>query len=123
MVPESVRGCLREADARGSAFPRDLHSVTVVTLSFLRSRLTGTDFQEFANQGYLYVLDQLLVPEGSQVCLSTKSVKCPNNIGGAPPPLCPTPYAYAETQTRPLIYIHVQRPRSSLKVYAHSCKA
>lgn len=60
MVPESVRGCLREADARGPAFPRDLHSVTAVTLSFVRSRLTSTAFPELANQGFLYVLGLLL---------------------------------------------------------------
>lgn len=61
MVPESVRGCLREADARGPAFPCDLHSVTAVTLSFLRSGLISTAFQEFANQGYLNVLGLLLL--------------------------------------------------------------
>jgi hypothetical protein len=59
MVPESVRGCLREADARGPAFPRDLHSVTAVTLSFVRSCLTSA-FEELANQGYLHVLGLLL---------------------------------------------------------------
>lgn len=60
MVPESVRGCLREADARGPAFPRDLHSVTAVTLSFVRSSLTSVAFEELANQGYLHVLGLLL---------------------------------------------------------------
>lgn len=60
MVPESVRGCLREADARGPAFPRDLHSVTAVTLSFVRFCLTSTAFEELANQGYLHVLGLLL---------------------------------------------------------------
>lgn len=74
MVPESVRGCLREADARGPAFPRDLHSVTAVTLSFLRPSLTSTTFQELTNQEYLHVLGLLLLPEGPQVCWSTKSV-------------------------------------------------
>lgn len=74
MVPESVRGCLREADARGPAFPRDLHSVTAVTLSFLRPSLTSTTFQELTNQEYLHDLGLLLLPEGPQVCWSTKSV-------------------------------------------------
>lgn len=60
MVLESVRGCLREADARGPAFPRDLHSVTAVTLSFVRLRLTSAAFEELANQGSLHVLGLLL---------------------------------------------------------------
>lgn len=93
MVPQSVRGCLREADARGPAFSRDLHSVTAVTLSFLRPRLTRTTFQELRNQGYLHILGLLLLPEGPLVYWSTKFVSSvPSTLwgGGAVPPLGPT---------------------------------
>lgn len=95
MVPQSVRGCLREADARGPAFSRDLHSVTAVTLSFLRPRLTSTTFQELTNQGYLHILGLLLLPEGPLVYWSTKFVSSvPSTLwgGGAVPPLGPTPH-------------------------------
>lgn len=52
MVRESMRGCPSEADARGPAFPHDLHSVTAVTLSVLRSGpidsvFTGLEIQDF----------------------------------------------------------------------------
>lgn len=44
MVRESVRGCPREADAQGPAFPHDLHSVTAVTLSVLHSGPINSTF-------------------------------------------------------------------------------
>lgn len=46
MVRESVHGSPREADARGPALPRDLHSVTAVTLSFLRPGPIGPTFRD-----------------------------------------------------------------------------
>lgn len=56
LVGESVRGCRREADARGPAFPRDLHSVTAVTLSLLGRLPAGSAFPELEIQGFLNVL-------------------------------------------------------------------
>lgn len=115
MVPQSVRGCLREADARGPAFSRDLHSVTAVTLSFLRPRLTRTTFQELRNQGYLHILGLLLLPEGPLVYWSTKFVSSvPSTLwgGGAVPPLGPTLILCICRLKAPpliLIYIHVHR--------------
>lgn len=72
MVSESVRGCPREADARGPAFPRDLHSVTAVTLSVLRPGRFGSAFPGLEIQDFLHVLG-LLLPISSFVGRDTGS--------------------------------------------------
>lgn len=68
MVRESMRGCSCEAEARGPAFPCDLHSVTAVTLSVLRPGPIGSAFQGLEIQDFLYVLCLLLSPQVRQLC-------------------------------------------------------
>lgn len=80
MVRESMRGCPLEADARGPAFPYDLHSVTAVTLSVLRSGPTGSAFPGLEIQDLFHVLGQLLPLRVQQLC---------GNMGCAVPvPIC-----------------------------------
>lgn len=68
MVRESMRGCPREADARGPAFPCDLHSVTAVTLSVLGSGPVGSAFPGLEIQDFLHALGLLLPLRVQQLC-------------------------------------------------------
>lgn len=68
MVCESVRGCPREADARGPAFPHDLHSVTAVTLSVLHSGPIDSVFPGLEIQDFFHVLGLLLPSRVVQLC-------------------------------------------------------
>lgn len=68
MIHESVRGCPLEADADGPAFPHDLHSVTAVTLSVLRSGPIDSAFPGLEIQELLHVLGLLLPSMVPQIC-------------------------------------------------------
>lgn len=62
-----MRGCLREAGARGPAFPHDLHSVTAVTLSVLCPGHISSAFPGLAIQDFLHVVGLLLPSRVPQV--------------------------------------------------------
>lgn len=68
MVRESVRSCPREADARGPAFPHDLHSVTAVTLSVLHSGPIDSVFPGLEIQDFFHILGLLLPSRVAQLC-------------------------------------------------------
>lgn len=118
--PESVRGCLREADTRGPALPRDLHSVTAVTLSFLYPDLMRPAFQGLKGSGLLASVDLLLLSGALQFFgtaepltqLSRKLYFGMRREGSGLHPLLElgsTPYAYADTPASPPIppsYFH-----------------
>lgn len=119
MVSESVRGCPREADARGPAFPRDLHSVTAVTLSVLRPGRFGSAFPGLEIQDFLHVLGLLLPPRIQQLCgegywvcgpsaptmfswgkgRKRKGQRLPSSLSN----LGPAPHAYADILASPLV--------------------
>ena len=67
-----MRGCPLEADARGPAFPCDLHSVTAVTLSVLRSGTMGSAFSGLEIQDFFHVLGLLLPLRVQQLCGDTE---------------------------------------------------
>lgn len=76
-----MRGCPREADACGSALPRDLHSVTAVTLSVLRPGPIGSSFPGLAIQDFLHVLCLLLPAPVEQLCGDIGSaVRVPHRV-------------------------------------------